>query len=147
MKPNTTLSIRRTSRLKTVAVVVVTAVAALGLPAQAWALEPAPSVSPTATASVSAGQKPTASSVATAESTPTPSPVPTPTATPAATGTAPGTIDMKALNAAIGANGAYMGQGLKSQLAGSPGPPLLQLSRSPCRSKAPGGPPAFKAWT
>ena len=43
MKPNTTLSIRRTSRLKTVAVVVVTAVAALGLPAQAWALEPEPS--------------------------------------------------------------------------------------------------------
>ena len=122
MKPNTTLSIRRTLRLKTVAVVVVTAVAALGLPAQAWALEPGPSASPTATASVSAGQKPTASSLATAGSTPSPSPIPTQTATatPAATGTAPGTIDMKALNAAIGANGAYMGQGLKSQLAGSP---------------------------
>lgn len=122
MKPNTTLSIRHTSRLKTVAVVVVTAIAAIGLPAQAWALEPGPSASPAATAPVSASLKPTASSVVTAESTPAPSPVPTATPTPtqAATGTAPGAIDMKALNAAIGANGAYMGQGLKTQLAGSP---------------------------
>ncbi|MFF2029495.1 GH25 family lysozyme [Arthrobacter sp. NPDC058192] len=90
MKPNTPQSILRNSRLRTVAVVVVTAVAALGLPARAWALEPAPS------------------------------PVPAASASPAETGTAPGAIDMKALNAAIGANGAYMGQGLKTQLAGSP---------------------------
>ncbi|WP_091559207.1 GH25 family lysozyme [Arthrobacter sp. ok362] len=126
MKPNTTPSTRRTSRLKTVAVVVVTAVATLGLPAQAWALEPAPSASPTATATASASQNPASSSVARAEATPAPSPVPTAkavptaTATQAVTGTAPGAIDMKALNAAIGANGAYMGQGLKTRLAGSP---------------------------
>jgi len=42
------------------------------------------------------------------------------TTTQAVTDTAPGAIDMKALNAAIGANGAYMGQGLKTRLAGSP---------------------------
>ena len=135
MKPKTALSIRRTSRLKAVAAVVVTAVAALGLPAQAWALEPEPSASPTATAATPASQTPTAASVTTAGPTTAPGPaVPSPAAvattatqapatappTPAPSGTAPGTIDMKALNAAIGANGAYMGQGLKTRLSGSP---------------------------
>src|SRR6476659_10562351 len=120
MKPNTTLSIRPTSRLKTVAVVVVTAISALGLPAQAWPLAPEPSASPTAPAPATESPKPAARSVSTTESTPPPSPVPMATTTQALTDTAPGAIDMKALNAAIGANGAYMGQGLKTRLAGSP---------------------------
>ena len=147
MKPNTPLSIRPTSRLKTVAVVVVTAISALGLPAQAWPLEPEPSASPTAPAPATASPKPAARSVWNDRIHAATQPVPMATTTQAVTDTASGAIDMKALNAAIGANGAYMGQGLKTRLAGSPGPAVLQPLRSPCRSKAPGRPPAFKAWT
>jgi GH25 family lysozyme M1 (1,4-beta-N-acetylmuramidase) len=115
MKPKPTLSIRRTSVLKTLAAVVVTAVAALGLPAHAGALEPEPSASPSVTATPAADQDPAAGSVATAEATPALSPAET-----AATDPVPKTVDMDALNAAIGANGGHMGQGLKTRLAASP---------------------------
>ena len=118
MKPYPTLSNLRTPLLKSLAAVVVTAVATLGLPAQASAVVPDPTASPSPTASPTASQSPTPAPTATAA--PEATPAPSPTETAAASDAAPGTIDMAALEAEIGQDGASMGQGLKTRLSGSP---------------------------
>ncbi|MFJ6026147.1 GH25 family lysozyme [Pseudarthrobacter sp. NPDC092424] len=113
MKPNHIQPVWRPTFVKSLTVVVVAAVAAVGLPAQAVALEPAPAVSATP-----AGDP-------TVMPSPTPTTQPTDGAAPemSSPATEPGEtvpLDLKRLQDEIGANGAHMGQGLKSKQTGSP---------------------------
>lgn len=115
MKPNPIQPVWRPTLVRSLTVVLATAVAAVGLPAQAGALEPAPTVSATASDNPTISPAPAPATTTDPEvgaATEAPSPAPNPAGTAG--------VDFKRLKDEIGANGAHMGQGLKSKQAGSP---------------------------
>lgn len=116
MKPNPIQPAWRPSFVRSLTAVAVAAVAAAGLPAHAVAVEPAPSVSAAPTAGPTPGPTPAPATATQSPTGPAATQAPAPAETP---GKASG-IDFKRLQEEIGANGAHMGQGLKSKQTGSP---------------------------